>query len=86
MPGHAGEEPPESVLNDMMAFLKVFPSLFSSTGLLYRDTASDAVPATTLMGRYGSTARCTTVVLRMACESVEMNKLRLLACCEGNEK
>ena len=29
MPGHAGEEPPESVLNDMMAFLKVFPSLFS---------------------------------------------------------
>ena len=64
MPGHAGVEPSESILNEMMAFLKVFPSLFSPLGLLYRDTASDAVPATTLMGRYGSTARCTTVVLR----------------------
>ena len=43
MPGHAGVEPSESVLNDRMAFLKVFPSLFSPLGLLYRDTANDAV-------------------------------------------
>lgn len=62
MPGHAGVEPSESVLNDMMAFLKLFPSLFSPPGLLYRDTASDAAPATKLMGRYGSAARCITVV------------------------
>ena len=36
----------------------------SPPGLLYRDTASDAVPATKLTGRYGSAARCITVVLR----------------------
>ena len=35
------------------------------------------------MGRYGSVTWCTTVVLQVACESVEMDKLRLLACCEG---
>ena len=63
MPGHAGVEPSESVLNDMMAFLKGFP-LFPSSRLLYRDTASDAAPATKLTRRYGSAARCITVVSR----------------------
>ena len=78
MPGHAGVEPSESVLNDRMGFLKGFLQKFPSFS-----PGKRCGSAVTLMGRYGSATRCTTVVLRLACESVEMDKLRLLACCEG---